>query len=386
LVLQNDSTIAALVSLDWCVIDEEETAKIREAAAAQTGIPPENITIHATHTHSGPATITTWGWGEKNNVYLNLVRPKIVQAIVEAQQSLQPVRVGFGVTKTDVGINRRELNLEGKVLLGFNEWGPRDDDLTVVRFEGEHGTVAQIIHLSAHPTSRGGEPSVSRDWPGVMMDRVEQITGAKVLFLNGAFGDVAPRTNVGGAVGDGGAAATEVGLRAATDALRAFHSIKEFRDIQLQIMQGDISLPYAPLPDLEETKIQIEKYAHAADDWGRENAEWNYWNAVLNAHQNPPRSSKLLHQTITELGPLAIVPFPGEVFSEIALRIKQHSPFQYTLCAGTCNDHLGYLVTREARARGGYEVWVMRAFSAYLLAENLDDVLVMENMQLLKKA
>jgi hypothetical protein len=44
------------------------------------------------------------------------------------------------------------------------------------------------------------------------------------------------------------------------------------------------------------------------------------------------------------------------------------------------------LVTREARARGGYEVWVMRAFSAYLLAENLDDVLVMENMQLLKKA
>jgi len=43
-------------------------------------------------------------------------------------------------------------------------------------------------------------------------------------------------------------------------------------------------------------------------------------------------------------------------------------------------------VTREARARGGYEVWVMRAFSAYLLAENLDDVLVMENIQLLQMA
>ena len=385
LVLQNDSTIAALVSLDLCVIDEEETAKIREVASAQTGIAPQNITIHATHTHSGPATINTWGWGTKNNDYLDSIRPKIVQAIIEAQQSLQPVRVGFGVTKTDAGINRRELNLEGKVLLGFNEWGARDDDLTVVRFENENGTLAQIIHLSAHPTSRGAESSVSRDWPGVMMDRVEKITGAKVLFINGAFGDVAPRTNIGGATGDGNAAATEVGLCAATDALRAFRSIKEFRNVPLELQFGEFELPYAPLPSVEETKNNIQKYAHAANAWGSENAEWHYWNAVLKAHEILPQSSKIIHQTITKLGPLAIVPFPGEVFSEIALRIKQHSPFQYTLCAGTCNDHLGYLVTREARARGGYEVWVMRAFSAYLLAENLDDVLVIENVKLLNE-
>jgi hypothetical protein len=385
LVLHSDSS-AALVSLDLCVIDEEETAKIREAASAQTGIPVQNISIHATHTHSGPATIRTWGWGEKNQEYLDLVRPKIVRAIVEAQQALQPARVGFGVTKTDTGINRRELDLEGKVLLGFNEWGARDDDLTVVRFENENGTVAQIIHLSAHPTSRGGEPSISRDWPGVMMDRVEKITGAKVLFLNGAFGDVAPRTNVGGATGDGAAAATEVGLRAATDALCVFHSIKEFRDVPLQITHGDIDLPYAPLPDVEETKMQIEKYAHAADAWGRENAGWRYWNAVLKAHGQLAQTSRTFSQTITQLGPLAIVPFPGEVFSEIALRIKKHSPFAHTLCTGTSNGHLGYLVTREARARGGYEVWVMRAFSAYLLAENLDDVLVVENIRLLQKA
>ncbi|MEO6906474.1 MAG: hypothetical protein ABI210_01160 [Abditibacteriaceae bacterium] len=139
------------------------------------------MTIHATHTHSGPVTINTWGWGKRNIEYLDNIRPKIVQATVEAQQSLQPVRVGFGVTKTNAGINRRELDLEGNVLLGFNEWGVRDDDLTVVRFEGEEGIVAQIIHLFAHPTSHGGEPSVSRDWPGVMMNRVEKVTGAKVF-------------------------------------------------------------------------------------------------------------------------------------------------------------------------------------------------------------
>ncbi|MEO6907049.1 MAG: hypothetical protein ABI210_04085, partial [Abditibacteriaceae bacterium] len=278
-----------------------------------------------------------------------------------------------------------ELTLEGGVMLGFHEWGPRDDDLTVVRFEGENGTVAQIIHLSAHPTSRGGEPSVSRDWPGVMMDRVEKITGAKVLFINGAFGDVAPRTNTGGVTGDGGPAATEVGLRAATDALRAFQSIKEFRDVPLELEFGEFELPYAPLPSLQETNLELEKYAGHENTRGSDGAEWSYWNAVSKAHQQPSQTGRRISQTITQIGPLSIVPFPGEVFSEIALRIKKHSPFQHTLCVGTCNGHLGYLVTRDARARGGYEVWVMRAFSAYLLAENLDDVLVMENVKLLRE-
>src|SRR5690606_33304937 len=128
-----------------------------------------------------------------------------------------------------------------------------------------------------------------------------------------------------------------------TDAVRAFRAIKEFRDVPLEIINGNITLPYAPLPDEEEAKINIDKYAHAADSWGSENAEWNYWNAVLEAHKQPLQTARIFAQTITQLGPLAIVPFPGEVFSEIALRIKKHSPLQHTLCTGTCNGHYGYL-------------------------------------------
>src|SRR5690606_9912098 len=149
---------------------------------------------------------------------------------------------------------------------------------------------------------------------------------------------------------------------------------------------GEFDLPYSPLPVAEEAQVERDKYGNSQHADGRDGAEWNYWNAVLQAHQQPLEAGKHLSQVITRIGPLAIVPFPGEVFSEIALRIKQHSPSQHTLCAGTCNGHLGYLVTRDSRARGGYEVWVMRAFSAYLLAEDLDDVLVKENIQLLQQA
>ncbi|MBZ0172351.1 MAG: hypothetical protein K8E66_08235, partial [Phycisphaerales bacterium] len=84
------------------------------------------------------------------------------------------------------------------------------------------------------------------------------------------------------------------------------------------------------------------------------------------------------------VGPVALVPLPGEPFAEIVLRLRHRSPVQHTLVASTTNGASGYFVTREARARGGYEVWVARAMGAYLPADNLDDVLVEENLRLLR--
>jgi len=76
---------------------------------------------------------------------------------------------------------------------------------------------------------------------------------------------------------------------------------------------------------------------------------------------------------------------PGEMFSAISLRIRQQSPFQYTLSSSVSNGSMCYFPTREARHRGGYETWVGKATGPYLLADNIDDALVEENTKLLKK-
>jgi neutral ceramidase len=383
LVLKQANLVTAVISIDWCVIDEDEIALIREAIHKATGITPHNITICATHTHSAPMTASLWGWGDANREYLAESRPKIVEAVVNAQAALQTVRVGIGVESTDVSINRREVEPNGGVILGFNEWGPRDRDLTVVRFEGESGPVAQIVHLGAHPTSRGSDPAVSRDWPGFMIDRLETITKAPVLFINGAFGDVAPRTTIGGATGDGANAAREVGLRAAGDAIRAWRDIKEFRQVDLQLLTTDLELPLASLPPLDEVNEQVERYKGKENAPAAEGCECNYWNAVRREHEGTPRTVRIFTQTVTSIGPLVIVPFAGEIFAEIALRLKKASPYPFTLCAGTTNGSHGYYVTRESRGRGGYEVWVARGFGAYLLADNIDDELVQKNLELI---
>ena len=113
--------------------------------------------------------------------------------------------------------------------------------------------------------------------------------------------------------------------------------------------------------------------------------DYRHWQSVVEAHGGEVKQGIAFAQTIIQLGPVAFIPFPGEPFSEIVLRLREQSPFQHTLCASTTNGSLGYFVTRESLHRGGYEVWVGKAYGAYILAENIDDVLIEANLKLLSE-
>jgi len=385
LVFEQDGRKAALISLDWIIVEQEDVAAIRRLVAAQTGIAPARVTVCAIQTHSAPRTLSAWGWGDKVVDYVQTALPQIAAAVTAADRQLQPVRGGIGVTHSDVGVNRRQIRENHSVALGVNPWGPYDPRLTVLRFEGRGGPLATLVHYGAHPTVLSGQSrAVSRDWPGIMVDRLEQLTGAPALFINGAVGDVAPRVNNLAAVGDGESALLEVGARAAGDALAAYRSIKELRPLDLDTRTRTLTLPYRPLPDAETAAAALAAAEPNRQRWGQPMCDYRHWQSVLAAHRGEPAGGARFTQTITRLGPVAIVPFPGEPFAEIVLRLRTASPFEHTLCASTTNGSLGYFVTRESLHRGGYEVWVARAFGAYILAENIDDVLVEENLRLLR--
>ena len=177
----------------------------------------------------------------------------------------------------------------------------------------------------------------------------------------------------------------EVGYRGAEDALRAYHSVKELRPLELGVLSDGFELPYRPLADRAEAEAQFKAAAPDKDQYGRGMCEYRHWQAVLQAHDTEAVSGRRYEQVLTRLGPLALVPFPGEPFVEIVLRLRDLSPFQYTLCASTSCGNNGYLVTRESLHRGGYEVWVTKAVGPYILAEHIDDVLVQENLALLRR-
>jgi hypothetical protein len=55
------------------------------------------------------------------------------------------------------------------------------------------------------------------------------------------------------------------------------------------------------------------------------------------------------------IGQFVLVTFPGELFAEVALRIKEQSPFEHTFVAGYTNGQIGYAPTADAYEREAYE-------------------------------
>ncbi len=395
LVFLQGNIKTALINLDWVGIMEEEVFSIRKKITEKTGIPSEHIIITTSHSHSTANTIEIPGWGKREAQYIQDVTPHIVESVVLAERNLQPVKMGIGTIQSKTGVNRRSVSPNNKTSFDGNPLGPYDPTMTVVRFESQHGPVATLIHYGAHPTAYSSNRTVTRDWPGIMIDRVEDQTGVPVVFVNGSLGDVGPRSNglnknknafsAGG--GMGLHAIREVGYRAATDALQTYIDIKFWhKHIELGLTTQDILFKYAPLPPLQEAQAKLKEFEHAKEGFGALTYDYVKWRKVVDAYESTPVEGKEYKQTILRLGPLVLIPFPGEVFSDISLRLRKYSPFAYTLCTSVSNGYFGYFTTREASHREGYEVWMQRGYNGYGLAENIDDLLVEQHLELLKRA
>ena len=71
--------------------------------------------------------------------------------------------------------------------------GPADTVLRVILFDSDEGPVACLLNFACHATVLDGRNlMLSAEFPGVACRIVEQATGAGVVYLNGACGDVNP--------------------------------------------------------------------------------------------------------------------------------------------------------------------------------------------------
>ena len=58
--------LGIIISADLCTVPENVVEKMRAAIEEETGVLKANISISATHTHSGPAIKSAGGWGAAN--------------------------------------------------------------------------------------------------------------------------------------------------------------------------------------------------------------------------------------------------------------------------------------------------------------------------------
>ena len=389
-----------MISADIVSITKEITETIRELINKETDIPKENISFSATHTHSGPAIKSSGGWGSANLEYINgTLIPMTVKAAKKASQTAVPALLGVGTTQSLVGINRREIAENGEILLGQNPFGVCDTTMTVLAFKDLEGkNILNIIHYSCHGTSAGRTTEITRDWQGIMVDGLELQTGAMSVFFNGSEGDMGPRLSNGGTVGDTFSETGEVlnstlkymkeiGALASLDANRAFKSIKEYREVDFNIMKGTIKLPYKPIPTLEEAKEKLVKLGPPETHVMVQKREYAALNQTIKMYENNEKFDDCMqfHQVMFAFNSTVFVPFPFELFSEIALRLRQYSPFENTLCTCNTNDSHFYLPTKDQMEKGGYEIEIFLYANVYKLKNDTDDTIIKENLRIMRE-
>ncbi len=380
------TTEALMISTTVCLIATSVATVLRERISEQTKIPYGNIMIHATHTHSGPNVAGMAGWGDIDEEYLNSIYiPQVLKVAAEAKENAEPVTVALAQAESRIGINRRELTEEGEVLLGQNPWGPYDPKMTVIAFKNESGAIkATIVHYGCHGTAAGKNTEISRDWSGVMVDRMADYGGGVCAFFNGPEGDVGPRLLNGCTVENIGAAMT-LSAHAAFDAVNIFGKIHGYRNVGLEVSNKIIRIPLDKRIPLDEAKREYEKYKDCTVN--RDGGNATYLKKVIGSYADgyEEKQFREVEQTVIRIGEIAFVSFNYELFSEIGMRIQKDSPFPYTLSLSNTNGMGGYFVTEEEICRGGYEVAMFKQGDIQNYSNNADAAVVKQTLAHLRE-
>ena len=247
--------------------------------------------------------------------------------------------------------------------------------------------ILNLIHYGCHGTAAGCNHEITRDWSGIMTDRLEAETGVLTAYWNGSQGDVGPRLTNGRTVGDI-RHVEELGGVAAMDAKRAYDARGMYVPGELKLFEGEVAIPYKPLLPLEEVEAKLASYENPESLYNIEALTYAHYKKVKEVYDAgvPEHDTHYrIPQTIISLGEVSFIPFPFEIFSEISLRLRAHAPTRYTLCLSNTNGYNAYLPTEDQIVRGGYEILCFLYSGAYTLVNDSDQVLLDENLRIMQE-
>jgi hypothetical protein len=392
LVLDDGSRRVGLVALDLLYATEPLVATVREAAASAAGVPPDGLLIASTHTHSGPQDAGEEAT-EQERAYWDSVPGKLIEVVNRAAAGLGPARLGAASGWCAIGVNRREKLPGGRIELGRDHFGKFDTEVGVVRIEKADGMpLAAVVNYACHAVCLMADNClISADYPGFAKHFLEErLGGGTALFFNGACGNVNPREAAvehGLASGSGFRIAERAGQNLAQEAARVWRKAAPAEDVSLSFARRTISLPTNYQRALTSAEAAVAAAERQAAQPQAELTPYVTWRSVPSVKRAGAALARLrergdvpVHCEIQAIkaGPVVFLGWPGEIFCELGMDLKERSPFRPTYVIGYANGSIGYVPTPEAFPEGGYEV-----DSAARLADNAGLVLVEESLALL---
>jgi neutral ceramidase len=369
LVVKSTKECVAFVTCDVIFVDKEIVAEARGRIQGTSSVPPENVFISTTHTHSGPITVDHAS-NEGDPVvpradvqYRAKLIDAIVEAVVTASRRLVPGKIGLGVgDATGVGTNRRDPT------------GPADMTVPILYVtDADDAPLACMIVCSMHPTVLHEDSTeVSADFPGYARGYVKrEYVGENTPFLyhTGPAGNQSPRHVT---KGNTFAEAKRLGEIVGTSVVDVLASIELRDDIEVEAVAKEIELRPRVFPPVGEAEASLKAATTKLDRLRASDApptevrtaEVDWFGAeetlTLSRLADEGRLEAYIKRCmpaevmVASIGPWHFVGIPGELFIEYSLEIKQRCADSFIV--SLANGELqGYIVTEEAVALGGYE-------------------------------
>lgn len=344
--------VVALCRADLLWWGPDLVQRLREQTRRRYGSAVE-LLLHASHTHSGPQTSGCFvpQLGPLDDRYLDLLAERVDSTVDAALGAMQPVTVRRSHGSCDIATGRRGAAVGSTRTADWPTPDPAaevDHDVTALEFRRPDGRrVAVLLHYACHPVVSGTQ-QVSGDFTAAAVRRIEETLGdgAVVGYLQGAAGDVNPDLIERGEFLQGGAdEVAAYGARFADAALAALAAPSQALDtggVGLRRMAVELPLGAPPTPR------ELERAAGEAGVTGE-------WARLLLAHPARLASQVTLHLVRLDLGPhLAFLGIDAEPVTAYGRLVKQLSGGD-VLPLGYTDGMLGYLVTADQLAQGGYE-------------------------------
>lgn len=341
-VLDDGLTQFALVSSEICLVSPAEYDLVAARVEKETGVRRLHFWWTVTHTHSAPEVgtpgLATAFLGDRythpvDPSYTQKVESSLVKGIADAKSKLEPARLGVGWGHSMANINRRARDVEGETYLGLNPDGPADRRIALLRIDRQDGSpLALIANYAMHGTVLGQQNTlISGDAQGIVSEYVERKTGAPMLYINGAAGNLAPIYTV-------------------------YPDPRSGRLRQFRSLLGDRIL--AAHREILGTTAEVRLEAGAATVETPLKPGLKVPAELMNYFSSPAGGTPAVRLPVRFLKineDIAIWAAPLELFCEIAMEVRDKSPFRHTMYFGYANGWLGYLLTAAELPHGGYE-------------------------------
>ncbi len=189
IVLDNGSNHVAIVSLDLLITPPTVTEQLKRRLP-EVGLRWENLFIGAIHSHNSlggwaPGLVGELIAGDYEERIVTHITDKILMAIRVAQRQLSPVQIGF-----------TDLDATSLVYNRLQEGNPVDGRVRLLKLQKTDGPSALLCTFAGHATifdAVQGADSLSRDYPGALVDKLTRDTGSFAVFMAGAVGSTGPR-------------------------------------------------------------------------------------------------------------------------------------------------------------------------------------------------